>query len=110
MPGYAARTCANTSGEVILHDSRPRFSLFLHVPAGVDSDCIHLCLNVDGFNMEVQQSLCGSRGDRDAKRQTKIFGLCSAPGWGDGRERARRPVGAGRRTVWIVPPDAEAVA
>ena len=28
MPGYAARTWANTSGDVILHARRPRLSLF----------------------------------------------------------------------------------
>lgn len=29
MPGYAARTCANTSGDTILQARRDRFSLFL---------------------------------------------------------------------------------
>lgn len=44
MPGYAARTCANTSGDVILHDSRPRFSLFLRQSAwcGCQSSAAHI--------------------------------------------------------------------
>ncbi len=35
MPGYAALTCANTKGDTILQDSRPRFSLFLHYKGNI---------------------------------------------------------------------------
>lgn len=86
MPGYAALTWANTKGDTILQDSRPRFSLFLQCKGNAYAVFEQLALNWQGVEQQVMTSSLTQRARRMQVYVPYHAGVTDVKTHGDGSE------------------------